>query len=163
MKRIPCVFLMLGLGLVGELCAQTRSTIFDALKQRNAGEGEVVVHQSQAIERLIGERMAGANVEMTDSISYLKIQGFRTQVFSGNNQRASKDEAFRKEKEIKEHFPENPTYVSYTAPFWTLRVGDFRSHEEAYHLMRQLMAAFPKYGKEMYIVREEIKIPLNEE
>ena len=30
-------------------------------------------------------------------------------------------------------------------------------------MMRQLMAAFPKYGKEMYIVREEIKIPLNEE
>ena len=59
--------------------------------------------------------------------------------------------------------PDVPTYVSYNAPFWKLRVGDFRSHEEAYHMMRQLMAAFPKYGKEMYIVREEIKIPLNEE
>ena len=29
------------------------------------------------------------------------------------------------------------------------------------HMMRLLMGAFPKYGKEMYIVREEIKIPLN--
>ena len=69
--------------------------------------------------------------------------------------------AFRKEKEIKELFPEIPTYVTYNAPFWKLRVGDFRSHEEAYHMMRLLMGAFPKYGKEMYIVREEIKIPLN--
>ena len=41
------------------------------------------------------------------------------------------------------------------------RVGDFRSHEEAYRMMRILMEAFPKYGKEMYIVREEIRIPLN--
>ena len=164
MKKIPCVFFLFCLCFTSTLWGQTgRSTIFDALSRHGVGEGEVVVHQSAAIERLIGERMAGANVETTDSVAYLRIQGYRTQVFSGNNQRASKDEAFNKEKEIKELFPDVPTYVSYNAPFWKLRVGDFRSHEEAYHMMRQLMAAFPKYGKEMYIVREEIKIPLNED
>ena len=36
-----------------------------------------------------------------------------------------------------------------------------RSHEEAYHMQRLLMDAFPTYRKEMYIVREEVKIPLN--
>ena len=65
------------------------------------------------------------------------------------------------EEEIKELFPDIPTYVTYNAPFWKLRVGDFRSHEEAYQLMRQLMEAFPDYAKEMYIVKEEVKIPLN--
>ena len=164
MKKFPCIFFLCCLCLSGALCGQTsRSTIFDALSRHGVGEGEVIVRQSAAIEQMIGERMAGVNVETTDSVAYLKIQGYRTQVFSGNNQRASKDEAFSKEKEIKELFPDVPTYVSYTAPFWKLRVGDFRSHEEAYHMMRQLMAAFPKYGKEMYIVREEIKIPLNED
>ena len=64
-------------------------------------------------------------------------------------------------QEIKELFPDIPTYVTYNAPFWKLRVGDFRSHEEAYQLMRQLMEAFPDYAKEMYIVKEEVKIPLN--
>ena len=44
---------------------------------------------------------------------------------------------------------------------WRLRIGDFRSHEEAYHMQRLLMDAFPAYRKEMYIVREEVKIPLN--
>ena len=110
---------------------------------------------------MVGKRLSGANVEKTDTETFLKVQGFRAQVFSGNNQRKSKDEAFRKEKEIKELFPDVPTYVTYHAPFWKLRVGDFRSHEEAYHMMRLLMDAFPSYGKEMYIVREEIKIPLN--
>lgn len=136
-------------------------SIFDALEKSAPGEGSVVVHQSSAIRSLVGERMRGENVEATDSLVYLKMQGFRTQVFSGNNQRASKDEAFLKEKEIKELFPDLSTYVTYTAPFWKLRVGDFRSHEEAYRMMRILMEAFPKYGKEMYIVREEIRIPLN--
>lgn len=148
------------------LSAQTvvegeRSTIFDALQRSGLGKGDVVVNQSAAISNMVGERMRGANVETTDSLTFLKVQGFRTQVFSGNNQRVSKDEAFRKEKEIKELFPDVPTYVTYNAPFWRLRIGDYRSHEEAYHMLRLLMDAFPKYGKEMYIVREEIKIPLN--
>ena len=51
--------------------------------------------------------------------------------------------------------------LMYNAPFWRLRIGDFRSHEEAYHMQRLLMDAFPAYRKEMYIVREEVKIPLN--
>lgn len=136
-------------------------TIFDALQTPQPGEGKVVIRQPDAIREMVGKRLHGADVETTESETFLKIQGYRTQVFSGNNQRKSKDEAFRKEKEIKELFPDVPTYVTYTAPFWKLRVGDFRSHEEAYHMMRLLIDAFPSYGKEMYIVKEEIKIPLN--
>lgn len=135
------------------------TTIFDSFQ--GAGKGDVVVHQAPAIKALIGARMHGENVEKTGDEAFLKIQGYRAQVFSGNNQRKSKDEAFQKEKEIKELFPDVPTYVTYTAPFWRVRVGDFQSHEEAYHMMRQLMNAFPSYRKEMYIVREEVKIPLN--
>lgn len=149
---------------VSSLSAQTEgsgSTIFDALENSGPGEGQVIVNQSPAIRKMVGQRMRGADVETTDSETFLKVQGYRTQVFSGNNQRSSKDEAFRKEREIKELFPDVPTYVTYNAPFWRLRVGDFRSHEEAYHMLRLLIGAFPKYGKEMYIVREDIKIPLN--
>jgi|GEM_PF-8948 len=146
MKRIPCILLLFAFLMAGtsSLFAQTalegeRSTIFDALRRSGLGKGEVVINQSAAIGEMVGERMRGANVETTDSLTFLKVQGYRTQVFSGNNQRVSKDEAFRKEKEIKELFPEIPTYVTYNAPFWKLRVGDFRSHEEAYHMMRLLI------------------------
>lgn len=167
MHKTPCIFLLFAcvIASISILVAQDRtggrSTIFEELQRFGQGRGIVVIHQSPAIRNLVGERMRGANVETTDSLIYLKVQGYRTQVFSGNNQRVSKDEAFRKEKEIHELFPEVPTYITYDAPFWKLRVGDFRSHEEAYHMMRLLMEAFPAFGKEMYIVREEIKIPLN--
>ena len=168
MKRIPCILLLFAFMMAGtsSLFAQTalegeRSTIFDALQRSGLGKGEVVINQSAAIREMVGERMRGANVETTDSLTFLKVQGYRTQVFSGNNQRVSKDEAFRKEKEIKELFPEIPTYVTYNAPFWKLRVGDFRSHEEAYHMMRLLMGAFPKYGKEMCIVRRYFPVITN--
>lgn len=164
MKKFPCILLLLLFACAG-LSAQEvpveLPSIFDSLQDPAAGKGQVIVNQSPAIKRMVGTRLSGANVETTDTETFLKVQGYRTQVFSGNNQRKSKDEAFSKEKEIKELFPEIPTYVTYNAPFWKLRVGDFRSHEEAYHMMRLLMDAFPSYGKEMYIVREEIKIPLN--
>lgn len=166
MKRLSCILsLCIWLG-ASALSAQTNSseqaeTIFDALQQKTPGKGTVVVRQPDALRNMLGKRLHGEDVEKTDSTAFLKIQGYRTQVFSGNNQRKSKDEAFRKEKEIKELFPDVPTYVTYNAPFWRLRVGDFRSHEEAYHMQRLLMDAFPAYKKEMYIIREDVKIPLN--
>lgn len=136
-------------------------TIFDRLARSEAGKGTVHIHQSEDIRAMVGAHKYGENVEQEGENTFLKILGYRAQVFSGNNQRKSKDEAFKKEEEIKELFPDIPTYVTYNAPFWKLRVGDFRSHEEAYQLMRQLMEAFPAYAKEMYIVKEEVKIPLN--
>lgn len=167
MKKFPCIILLfMLLACVAGASAQTRvdesvQTIFDNLQMSEPGKGEVIINQPQALRNMIGVRLYGENVEKTDSTAFLKIQGFRAQVFSGNEQRKSKDEAFEKEKKIKDFFPGVPTYVSYTAPFWKLRVGDFRSHEEAYHMQRQLMTAFPSFGKEMNIVKEEVKIPLN--
>lgn len=167
MKNFPCILsLFMLLVCATGAFAQTSAggsvqTIFDDLQTSKPGKGDVIINQPEALRKMVGVRLYGDNVEKTDSTAFLKIQGFRTQVFSGNNQRKSKDEAFDKEKKIKELFPDVPTYVTYTAPFWKLRVGDFRSHEEAYHMQRLLMTAFPSFGKEMYIVREEVKIPLN--
>lgn len=136
------------------------SSIFEALDTYSFGKGEVIITQPAALRNMVGTRARGSGVEELDGKSYLKVQGFRTQVFSGNDQRKSKEEAFKKEKEIKELFPDLPTYVTYAAPFWKLRVGDFTSHEEAYHIKVELAKAFPAYGKEMYIVREEVLLPL---
>ncbi|MDR1644726.1 MAG: SPOR domain-containing protein [Tannerellaceae bacterium] len=140
-----------------------RYTIVDELQTPRPGKGGVRINQPDAILRLIGARQLDAETVTTaDGRSYMKLQGFRVQVFAGNSQRTSKDEAFRREKEIKELIPTIPTYVTYNAPFWRLRIGDFNSQEEAFHIQRQLMAAFPRYGKEMYIVREDIQIHLDE-
>lgn len=117
-----------------------------------AGQGVVIVHQSDAIANLLGVRVYGENK------NELIQEGYRVQVFSGNNQTKSKSEANWKQEKVKELFPNLQTYVTFKSPFWRLRVGDFRSYEEADQLMRQLKRAFPQFGKEMYVVRDEIKI-----
>jgi hypothetical protein len=140
----------------------SRYTIIDEWLRPEPGKGSVVVDQPATLRNIIGARQLGTEIETTaEGLSFMKIQGFRVQVFSGNDQRTSKDEAFRREKEIKDLIPGIPTYVTYNAPFWRLRVGDFNSHEEAFPVQRQLMQAFPRYGKEMYIVKEEIRLPLD--
>lgn len=159
MKKVfwrSCSFLLILLAF--PLCAFSQygaTSIIDALQESVPGKGKVEIRQSYAIRNLLGTRKIGFG----DDTQFMEIQGYRAQVFTGNLKN-SKDEAFKKEKEINELFPELVTYVTYVAPFWRLRVGDYRSHEEAYHTMRMLMDAFPSYAKEMNIVREDVKIPL---
>lgn len=165
MERIICVlslWMMLGSGSIfAQVTGEKAQSIFDALQESRNGSGVVVVHQSDALRKMVGERFQGANVETADTVSYIKMQGFRIQIYSGNDQRKSKDEAFLKEREVKEMFPDLPTYVTYKAPFWNFRAGDFRTHEEARRIQRQLMDAFPDYKRQMYILKGEIRIPMN--
>ena len=135
------------------------ASIVDELQKDELGKGRVEINQSPAVRSLLGMRKYAIGAEPTGDDMELIVPGFRAQVFSGNL-RTSKDEAFNREKEIKELFPQLPTYVTFVAPFWRLRVGDYRSHEEAHFTMRLLKNSFANYAKEMYIVREDVKIPL---
>ncbi|MFV0397271.1 MAG: SPOR domain-containing protein [Bacteroidales bacterium] len=128
--------------------------IFDRLESKN-GKGVVEIHQSESIKKLVGTPMP--SIKEGES-NVLTTAGYQIHVFSGNKQRASKDEAYSKEERIKTAYPEHVTYVKYNAPFWRLRVGDFRTYEEADELLRDMRRQFPDFAKEMFIVREEIRI-----
>ena len=88
------------------------------------------------------------------------MRGFKIQAFSGNNQRTSKNEANTKQRLIDEAFPEYETVVTFESPFWRLRVGNFRTRDEATHVLNEMKKTFPSFGKEMYIVIDEVKIPV---
>ena len=165
MKRFILLFSIIALAVPAfaqDVVTPVPSTICDELGKKEPGKGMVEVYQDPAIRNMVGKRLSGDNIEKDkdNDQMFLKMQGFRVQVFTGNNQRKSKDRVTRAEKDIREIYPDLPAYVTYTAPFWRLRVGDFRSREEAYSLMRELREAFPEFAKEMYIVKDEVKIPL---
>jgi len=48
--------------------------------------------------------------------------------------------------------------VGYSAPFWRLKVGDFRTYKEAQEQLNLLKKELPVYGKEMFIVKETILV-----
>ncbi len=90
------------------------------------------------------------------SVTQVTVNGFRVQVFSSNNQKTAKDKAFSLESELKEVFPEVPIYVSYTSPFWKVRMGDFTNMEAAQHFRRSLLEIFPELKSDAYTVRDQV-------
>lgn len=130
--------------------------------QRPAGRGTVTIVQddrlSARLSRANGDGSVSSSGNRTAS-SYITVSGYRIQVFSDNNQRKSKDEANYKAQLIRASALDVETYVTFTSPFWRLRVGDFRTYEEADAKLRELKTEFPAFAKEMRIVRENIRIP----
>ena len=128
---------------------QATKNVFEAIVSSDSvHEGVIRVYQDKRIEQLFMDRITLSNTGVAS--------GFRVQVFSSNLQRTAKNEAFRIESLVRDKFPSASIYVSYTSPFWKVRVGDFRTTEEAQVLRSELMKAFPDMSKEMYVVKDEI-------
>lgn len=87
-----------------------------------------------------------------------KMVGYRVQVYADNNVRAAKAEARMRERAIGSAFPDYGTYVSYASPFWRLRVGDFRSQYEAEKAAAEIRSRFPRYAKEVRVIRDRVNI-----
>lgn len=128
-------------------------TIVDRINHYEPGQGRVRVIQDDEVAKRLGRP---ATSQLDNASNQVEINGWRIQVFAGNNQRSSKEEAFKKEVDVKSAFPEIATYVRYTAPFWRLRVGDFQTFREANDMLNRLKRALPAYGREMSIVKEKI-------
>ncbi len=133
--------------------AQTKGTIIEELTRKTSWGGIVTIKSNPQINALIGKPS-----DEIDEVS-VKMQGFRIQAFAGNQQR-SRTEAEAIAREIKGLFPEVSTDIMYRAPTWRLRVGDFRTNEEATIFMRELKKKLPSSGREMYVVPDEIKVIL---
>lgn len=147
----------------GSLYAQfPQFSIFDSFERPvNPGEGTVIIHQSESLRQLVGTRIDSENIDVINGKTYLITQGYRIQVYSGNNPRTSRGEAVEKQAKIKELYPDVEAYITYRAPFWILHVGDYRSYEEALYMHRNLRAVFPQNKNEIKIIEDDIRLLLN--
>lgn len=136
-----------------------RIPITDHLRSTSSG-GRVQIFQDPRLDSLMYKQSNPEIVSPDQEEMFVTGRGYRIQIFSGNNQRESKTEAYAKEKEINTLFTNLDTYVTFQSPFWKLRVGNFRTSEEAHAMLRELKKSFPRW-KEMFIVPDVIKFPIN--
>ncbi|MDE6265795.1 MAG: SPOR domain-containing protein [Muribaculaceae bacterium] len=121
-----------------------------------------IVQPASLENRLIGKAVAGDSVagelEKVDSVEPVTVVtgGYRVQVFADNNARTAKDEARAKAMAIREQLPHLATYVTYEAPYWRLRVGDFRSESDAEAAAAEIKHYFPNISREVRVVRDRI-------
>ena len=78
------------------------------------------------------------------------MNGYRIQVYFGDNSRQGKAEARAAGLRFRNSFPEHSVYVSFISPHWLCRVGDFRTREEAREVLRQI--------REMGMFREAVVV-----
>ena len=49
-------------------------------------------------------------------------------------------------------------YVQYIPPFWKVRIGDFRSYEDAKEYKKIFVQQYPDMLGDTYIVRDKVKV-----
>ncbi len=124
--------------------------VFEVIQQDDSLQTTIKIYQDKRIENLFLDRQQASKSAV--------VSGYRVQVFSSNIHQTAKSAAFRVERMVMEKFPHQGIYVTYTSPFWKVRVGDFRTLEEAQAFRDELMGAFPELKREMYVVRDQISL-----
>lgn len=139
-----------------EVVAPPKPTIFETLTDNtDKTKGTVILTQDDRIKELVLRKKE----KDIKNKSFATTPGFRVQVFSSNEQRTAKTQAYKIEEAMKEKFPELSVYVSYFSPFWKVRVGDCLSNAEAQNLRDELKKEFPEYQQETYIVKDQVLVP----
>lgn len=105
--------------------------------------GKVQVIKDPQIDSLIARRAV-----LSKSANTSVAKGFRVQIFSSTDRKAAYDE----QAKFKAAYPNIRSYVSYTVPYYKLRVGDFRTRLEAEKLINKLR---PKY-QGLFIFAERV-------
>ena len=118
-------------------------SIFDSLPG-------VQIIQDSTMTVLLNEAVNGKR-EMVE------IDGFRVQVYSSNQQQTAKGEALDLETRLKNKISQT-LYVQYLPPFWKVRIGDFRTYEEAKEYKKLFVQQYPDLMGDTYIVRDKIQV-----
>jgi hypothetical protein len=156
-----------------------QQTFTEKLQQVVESAGRIILHQEKTITDLVNgtlksamtpgqKRQVGDTISSqfpdsasSDSLSLgvkVRINGYRIQVYFGDNSRKGKTEARAAGLRFRNYFPQLPVYVSFVSPHWLCRAGDFRTMEEAREVLRQIreMGIF----REAVIVKSKINVRL---
>ncbi len=110
-------------------------------------EGDVKIIQDSRIDSIV--KMHIAYNQSQDG-----IMGYRVQIFfdAGNN---SLDRAEAAAFEYQTLYPGDTAYISFTEPYYKVRVGDFRTRIEAEGFMHKILGDYPN----AFVIKDRIRFP----
>lgn len=144
---LPLLLLICGVlcadDIIGhEEAAQPVVLIVDAMEN-------VVVHQDSLITRLMYDKRTGYERGQYET------DGFRLQVYASNLQQEAKNEALLLQQRL-EPLVDVPVYAQSEPPFWKVRLGNFRTREEATRYKEIFLKDFPDLQGSTYVVPDKI-------
>ncbi|HEX6180764.1 MAG TPA: SPOR domain-containing protein [Chitinophagaceae bacterium] len=120
-----------------------------SLKAQMDSTSNVVVHKDPRVELLV-KKQIDINEENTRD-TRRNMQGFRILVINSND----RNKVFAAKAKIYQQYPELKTYLLYQPPFYKLKVGNFKTKEEAEDYRKDLVRQFPTG---LYVIRDIIEV-----
>lgn len=121
-------------------------SIFNILSAHSYGEGDIRIHQSQAITNAMKQYISGN--------SSRKISGYRVRIFFDNSQSA-RNVSESVMRTFRAAHPGTPAYRSYQNPFFRVVAGNFRTKSEAMEFLQRVKSTYPA----AIVVKEDINYP----
>lgn len=117
-------------------------TVFNSYGQK----GDVTIVKDERIDLLIKQRS-----QIIPPATSPQITGYRIQLIFDSNKKLIDDSKAK----IVSSYPKIDTYVSYNAPHFVLKIGDFRTKQEAEKVRDRLLRDFPT----SFVIKETINLP----
>jgi len=114
----------------------------------------VIVHKDPRLDLLVKKQIQ-INEETTREARRI-VKGYRLLVINTNN----RDEATAAKTKVYTFFPELKSYLLYQAPYFKLKVGNFKEKKEAEEYQQRLQKYFPKG---VFIMNDMIELKLDKE
>ena len=148
MRKYICIYIIVLLASFGvraddSIMTAPRPNILESMSG-------VEVIQDSAITLLLDGAVNGER-------EWVEVDGYRVQVYSSNQQQYAKAEALELEAKLQDRVS-HTIYVQYISPFWKVRIGDFRSYDDAKEYKRIFVQQYPNMVGDTYIVRDKIKV-----
>jgi hypothetical protein len=109
-------------------------------------KGDVVIHKDDRIDALIKQK--GAVVPPATSP---QMTGYRIQLVFDSNKKTVEDA----KSNFIQNNPKVDVYVMYNAPHFVLKVGDFRTKQDAERFREALIRDYPA----SFVIKETINLP----
>lgn len=114
----------------------------------------VEIIQDPSIDTILSKHVE-INEALLEGEDNYAIDGFRVQIFeeSGNKSSTHAREAMA---EFSEKYPDIPVYLTWQAPNFKVRVGDFSSRMQAEGFLKKIQRDYPI----AWVIRDKIKYPI---
>jgi len=109
----------------------------------------IVIHKDPRVDLLV-KKQAQIN-EATTRDARRNIAGYRIQVINTSDRNA----AILAKTKVYQLYPELKAYLLYQAPYFRLRVGNFKDKEEAEDYRKSLSREFPN---SVFLVRDTVEV-----
>jgi hypothetical protein len=129
------------------------SQVKDTTMQPVDSANPVIVEKDPRIDQLVRKQIEINEVTTRESRRY--VQGFRIQVINSPD----RGKVFAAKARVYEQFPDWKPYLLYQSPNYKLRVGNFKTQEEAQDAMKQLSKLFPAG---LYVIPDVIELKLSD-